>query len=510
MSRFVISLIIFAFPALVSADVFINEIAWMGNGNSANDEFIELYNNGGNTVNLEGWSLVAGDGSPNIVLSGTISAKGYFLLERSDDDSVPGTSADIIYAGALGNSGEHLTLMNSSGVSIDALSYGDGWPAGDNTTKETMQRTSSGAWITAVPTPRTANIVTTEESKEETTEQNNMSYDASNESGNTAYIPPEKLPHITVYAGKDRTVIAGERILFDGSAFGLEGEHLENARYVWSFGDAQVREGKKVPYEYMHPGSYIVRLTVSSGKFSAIDDMRITVVAGEIALSEIKPGADGWIEIVNNESRDVHLGGWILKTRSSPATTFILPSGMLIAGNSHIVLLNTTTHLSFTEAGGLVTASYPNGTIFDSISYAMYVPPDKSISKDNTFIMLTNPTPGRVNGIDGTEQDMKIREENTGAIKSKEKNEEKNIQSVENIKQNEENKKITSEKENTQSEEFRPLSATVYDSGGSGGPLSVTFRSLLISMGIGVGVAILALIAKKRLHPDITRLSGQA
>src|SRR3989344_4252709 len=118
----------------------INEIAWMGTVASSNDEWIELYNLSDAEVDLADWKITAADGSPEIVLSGTVAAGGYFLLERSDDDTVLTIAADQIYTGALGNTGEHLTLLDAAGTVIDEIATAESWPAGDNTTKQTMER----------------------------------------------------------------------------------------------------------------------------------------------------------------------------------------------------------------------------------------------------------------------------------------------------------------------------------------------------------------------------------
>ncbi|GAB4135257.1 MAG: hypothetical protein Kow00104_19660 [Rhodothalassiaceae bacterium] len=117
----------------------------MGTTTSANDEWIELHNVGSSPVELAGWRLVAADGTPDIALSGTIAAGGYFLLERTDDLSVPGIAADLIYSGALSNTGETLRLQDGTGIVQDSL---NGWPAGDNASKATMERTATG-WQTA-------------------------------------------------------------------------------------------------------------------------------------------------------------------------------------------------------------------------------------------------------------------------------------------------------------------------------------------------------------------------
>lgn len=122
-------------------DVIINEVAWMGAQASTSDEWLELYNTTDQDIDLTGWTLEAADGTPSITLSGTIPAHGYFLLERTDDSTVSDITADQIYTGALENGGEVLALKDPSDNVIDtANGDGGGWPAGDNSTKSSMER----------------------------------------------------------------------------------------------------------------------------------------------------------------------------------------------------------------------------------------------------------------------------------------------------------------------------------------------------------------------------------
>jgi Lamin Tail Domain len=136
--------------------ILINEVAWAGTGASTDDEWIELYNPGSSPVNLAGWILKGADGTPNIGLTGTIPAGGFFLLERTDDSTVIDATADQIYSGALANSDEILQLFDVSNRLVDtANSNGGVWPAGNSTTFNSMERRgviidSDTAWITNV------------------------------------------------------------------------------------------------------------------------------------------------------------------------------------------------------------------------------------------------------------------------------------------------------------------------------------------------------------------------
>ena len=180
----------FLFPLLISAgffcilikasnaanfkEVIINEIAWMGTTSSANDEWLELKNTTDHDIDLNGWSLIAQDGAPLInlscILSCIISSSGYFLLERTDDTSVPDIKADVIYTGALSNDGEFLGLRDQAQTLIDSVDAIKGWQAGDNMTKKTMEREDDGNWQTSQNvegTPKAINSIISASSSRE-------------------------------------------------------------------------------------------------------------------------------------------------------------------------------------------------------------------------------------------------------------------------------------------------------------------------------------------------------
>lgn len=126
-----------------SPDVVINEIAWMGTASSFNDEWIELYNNTPSEIDLSDWAIKAGDGNPEIELLGKIAAFSFYILERTDDTTLPDITADQIYKGSLSNQGEKLEFYDSEDNLIDKIDCSEGWFAGDNASKRTMERKNS-------------------------------------------------------------------------------------------------------------------------------------------------------------------------------------------------------------------------------------------------------------------------------------------------------------------------------------------------------------------------------
>jgi len=139
-------------------DVVISEVAWSGTTANTNHEWIELYNNTSEAIDITGWTLKAIDGTPNISLSGIISAKSYFLLERTSGDATS-VAEDQIYSGALIDSGESLELRSNDGALVDTASINGGaWPAGTGGTgipvRASMERLnlqekdSDSNWVT--------------------------------------------------------------------------------------------------------------------------------------------------------------------------------------------------------------------------------------------------------------------------------------------------------------------------------------------------------------------------
>ncbi len=139
--------------ATSTPSVVINEIAWMGTEANANDEWIELFNTTNAPIDLAGWSLRAIDGVPSITLAGTISANGYYLIERGDDTVVRNIPADLIvpFSGTgsgsgLANTGEKLELYQGTTNIDETPDIVSGWTAGANgvasSTRRTMERIS--------------------------------------------------------------------------------------------------------------------------------------------------------------------------------------------------------------------------------------------------------------------------------------------------------------------------------------------------------------------------------
>lgn len=382
--------IILLVPQCGFAAVAVNEVAWMGSppqadqtaAEAANDEWMELANDGGAAVDLTGWRLEAADGSPSITLSGQISAGGFFLLERTDDGTVPGIAADLIYTGALSNSGEALTLRDANGTVVQRVDAASGWPAGDNATKDTMQRSGS-SWITATPTPRAANAQSVPPSSAP------ASPPPSATEGVAPPAPPPA-PSLGADAGKDALAIAGAIVHFSGLALGLDGKPLDGARFFWNFGDGSTQEAKSPTHIFHFPGTYHVNLLVSSGHYSGSDWLTVTVLPAELSISEIQPGENGFIEIANASAARVDIGGMFLT--DDRRVVFRIPPDTVIGPKDVVVLPAVNTRLAPSTYLDLRDA---RGVTLDAARLSSTLPTGASWERDGyDFRVQSTPTPG--------------------------------------------------------------------------------------------------------------------
>lgn len=330
-------------PAGAQATVRINEIAWMGSASNANAEWIELANTGADAVPLADWRLTSSSGSPAITLSGSIAPGGYYLLERTGDDTVPDIAADYVYTGALANSGATLTLSDASGATIDQVAGGENWESigGDNATKDTAQRTDTG-WITAPATPRAANASGASGDEGGATATST----AGGGSSASLYVPSSSF---SIDVGENRTVLLNVPAQFS-AAVADAGSALP---YVaWSFGDGGSAAGTLVSKIYRYPGTYVVVARVGEGVKQAEASIIVEVVPAYVRIAGVGP--DG-ITIANDGMSRLDLSGWRLTTELG---FFRIPQGMTLLPGAAVLFPWAVTGLPVAYA---VTLAYPDG-----------------------------------------------------------------------------------------------------------------------------------------------------
>ncbi|RCV63643.1 putative secreted protein [Methanophagales archaeon] len=153
-------------PAMVSAqgDVKINEIMYNPSNDQGDDsdmEWIELYNNDADAINISDWTI---DG--NQIADRVMEPGDYVVLARNKTafdayyGALPGSVIDVTL-GLKNDPGDTIVLSNSTGAEIDNVTYNASWGADGN--GKTLERTATGGWAESLAdggTPCKLNSVT--------------------------------------------------------------------------------------------------------------------------------------------------------------------------------------------------------------------------------------------------------------------------------------------------------------------------------------------------------------
>lgn len=101
-------ILFFLFPGQVFAQVVINEFS-----SNSNPEWVELYNDSGQIIDLRGWKIIDGNQSESddLSLDGCLISKGFRSFSRA--------------AGWLNDTGDDIILKNSTNEQVDKVVYGN-------------------------------------------------------------------------------------------------------------------------------------------------------------------------------------------------------------------------------------------------------------------------------------------------------------------------------------------------------------------------------------------------
>lgn len=353
--------------------IVFSEIAWMGGQNGSADEWIELYNSGSTDINLTGYVIESESKKLSIKLSGILTAGQYYLIERTDDNSVPNIQADLVstFGTGLSNSGDNLYLNDANGQSIDSVLFASGWPAGDNTSKQTMQ-IQGISWVAGEPTPKKANAGNTNNNDQlkdpTTTESQTKTTVATGSSGGSTYVPPKNQSRFIISISSEQ--LAGVPILVDIDNRNEAGMSVNYGLYRVNFGDGFEKDfkiGEPVSHTYEYLGDY--RLTVKfmenpwtlTPKKQTFLDLNIIE-----PLLFIDTSRAPILIIKNKSSKDVDLGSF---TFSSGAKYFNPPAGSVVFAGKEVWLSPNITGFNNSEIYSLdLTSRVGQHIAYDSNS----------------------------------------------------------------------------------------------------------------------------------------------
>lgn len=340
----------------------------MGSSDSANYEWIELYNDSANSVDISDWELADGM-KLSIALSGTIAANSYAVLERNRSDG--GTVGTVLmnYTRALVNTGATITLKHADGSLEDQVAGGKGWEniGGDNVTKETAQYTVSG-WITAPATPGKQNATTgTVPEPEEEMETKDSSSSNTSPSPRVSSISTSEpiklvLPDVTLKLDIDAQTVGyvNQSIDFAVDASDIGDTLVDSLVYEWNFGDGYTTSKKEVSHVYEYPGTYVVTVYGLFKRQEQAARHEITILPVTISLTR---NNEGDMQVNNDSPYEIDISGYSLKASEEfifPARSILLPNQTVTIyrkklGFGNLTVFDATGSMVVEEGGEKVT-----------------------------------------------------------------------------------------------------------------------------------------------------------
>lgn len=333
--------------------VVINELHYHPVDPYANAEFIELYNDEPDAVDISGWHLTE-FASPGYVFppQTVLSANGYVVVTKDPAllESLTGCSTPHSWglSDSLSNSGEPVALKNELGVIVDRVVYSDAspWPLAADGEGPSLELISPdldnglyGAWAASLQvhgTPGALNSVTGDHPHlvSETPPRRTAT---------------ETLAEVTVVFSEPVTGVSPEDLVVGGSAATAVDPSSGPA-------DTYTFNG------FAAPNAGSVALTLNAGGIVAgtvpfIGDTWTVAVGTVVVLNELHyhpadPNGDAeFMELHNAGTESVELDGWVL----SDGVEYVFPTGSTLpAGGYFVLALNPAVLQQVTGHSGAV------------------------------------------------------------------------------------------------------------------------------------------------------------
>lgn len=317
------SLIALALIPVTSHALQVTEVMYDPAGVDSGREWVEVLNDGPETVDLTSWKLFENGVAHAIsVASGGFSlppGERVIVADKADifSSEYPNVAHVLDSAFSLSNSGETISLLSPEGLEVSPAAWDSSSGATDG---KSWQLAGDGAWVAATPTPGSENA-DREESPPVSAPIVSVSAHAATP-GLSSVKPPSRF---AIDVGRDRLVPAGAELRVDPLLSGAE-----RASFSWSWGDGSFSRGRRGEHTYHYPGSYVLVLNGRAGGGGvAVSRTTVWVVDPKVAV-RFEPGGRGFVEISNVGATELNLGGFFLEMSGCadfafPADTILLP-----------------------------------------------------------------------------------------------------------------------------------------------------------------------------------------
>ena len=383
------------------------------------DDWIELYNNGSSSIDLGGYYL--SDDSTDITQwqfpTGTvIAANDYLIVWADNDENQTGLHANF----KLSASGEDIVLADAAGVILDCISYpsqvtDESYGRSPNGTGsfQSMHASYNAENISSVVVVSDVVINEFMASNASTIADPDGEYDDWIElynNGSTAidlggYRLTDDVSDLSLFEFPAGTSIAagGYLIVWADKDTLQSGYHayfkLSSSGETIYFVDPSGNILDEISYAAQLDDFSYGRYPNGTGDFQSMTPSYNTVntsllisTAGNVVINELMASNgttvadqdgeyDDWIELYNNDSSSIDLGGYYLSDDSTDITQWQFPAGTVIGANDYLIVWadndenQTGLHTNFklSASGEDVILSDTSGMIIDQISFTTQV-----------------------------------------------------------------------------------------------------------------------------------------
>ncbi len=338
-------------------------------------EWIEIYNQGQNTVDLSGFKLQDNSAGQYTIGQGLLLAGQAYLVLYKNQTKI-----------SLNNTGGDSVKIYSPGNNIlDSAIYEASAPEG----KSFALINGSFVW-TPSPTP-----------------------------GQVNFLPDNQAPKAVIKIDGDQFFV-DTKIIFSGadSTDPEEGD----LKYFWDFGDGQSGDEAKENHTYEKAGNYLVKLKVVdpagiSNEFSkniVVEDKEL-----DLKLKDIKPidfnkndlliteflpnpvGSDDaeWIELHNASAKDIDLLGWQLDDQDGGSKAYTFATSTSIVAGGFLVVDRSLSRITLNNTEDSVRILTPVNELWQEVKYSK-IPEGQSYAWDmnnQEWSISDSPSPGQIN-----------------------------------------------------------------------------------------------------------------
>lgn len=330
--KLLVSLSFFILGTVHAHALVISEVLSNPTGTDNGREWVELYNNATDPIDISSFSLSVEQTGNAVSLTplqgGTILAPGQYAIIATivsgqtkfleDYPSYGGIVLRVSSSFSLTNGSASLYVRQGVDVQASVPSY---TASKEGTTLSLVQ----GNYVTgATPTPGVENSAPEgEEQAAETTTATTTNTQVSV----SQMSPPTS--DIVIYMPSDKVVVAGAESEFSVFSMTRAGKSIHDLRYTWAFGDGGQATGSTTRYRYGYSGRYIAQVEATNSTTVGSGRMVVRVVPPDISVIAFGSGKYGsYVDIRNQNEYDIDLSNWIL---SIDGSGHLFPKNTLLA-----------------------------------------------------------------------------------------------------------------------------------------------------------------------------------